>query len=42
MGRYDADFGTVLVNKGNGNFICENINGLQIIRTSKAYKEIYY
>jgi len=30
MGRYDADFGTVLVNKGHGNFSCENINGLQI------------
>jgi hypothetical protein len=30
MGRYDADFGTVLVNKGHGNFSCETINGLQI------------
>ena len=30
MGRYDADFGTVLVNKGNGNFECENINGLAV------------
>jgi enediyne biosynthesis protein E4 len=30
MGRYDADFGTILVNKGNGNFTCENINGLVI------------
>ncbi|HTM92447.1 MAG TPA: VCBS repeat-containing protein, partial [Flavisolibacter sp.] len=30
MGRYDADFGAVLVNKGDGNFVCENINGLQI------------
>jgi hypothetical protein len=30
MGRYDADFGTILVNKGNGNFVCESINGLQI------------
>lgn len=28
MGRYDADFGTVLVNKGHGNFSCENINQL--------------
>jgi hypothetical protein len=28
MGRYDADYGTVLINKGNGNFIAENINGL--------------
>jgi hypothetical protein len=30
MGRYDADFGTVLINKGNGHFICQNINGLAI------------
>jgi len=30
MGRYDADFGTVLVNSGNGKFTCSNINGLVI------------
>ena len=30
MGRYDADFGTILINKGKGNFACENINGLVI------------
>jgi len=30
MGRYDADFGTVLVNRGNGNFVCENMNGIAI------------
>jgi hypothetical protein len=30
MGRYDADFGTVLINKGGGHFVCENINGLQL------------
>jgi len=30
MGRYDADFGTILVNKGHGNFDCETINGLQV------------
>ena len=30
MGRYDADFGTILINKGKDNFDCENINGLQI------------
>jgi enediyne biosynthesis protein E4 len=28
VGRYDADFGTVLVNKGKGDFTCENFNGL--------------
>lgn len=26
-GRYDADYGTVLVNIGKGNFVCENMNG---------------
>jgi len=30
MGRYDADFGTILINKGHGNLDCENINGLQV------------
>ena len=30
MGRYDADFGTILLNKGNHQFSAENINGLQI------------
>jgi hypothetical protein len=30
MGRYDADFGTLLVNKGKGNFSAENMNGLQV------------
>jgi len=30
MGRYDADFGTILVNKGRGSFDCETINGLQV------------
>ena len=30
MGRNDADFGTILINKGNGTFTAEPINGLQI------------
>lgn len=30
MGRYDADFGTVLVNKGKGEFVCEPMNGLSV------------
>jgi enediyne biosynthesis protein E4 len=29
-GRYDADYGTLLVNKGKGDFVCENINELII------------
>ncbi|HEX8315321.1 MAG TPA: VCBS repeat-containing protein, partial [Flavisolibacter sp.] len=30
MGRYDADFGTVLINKGAGNFSCNGLNGLAV------------
>jgi hypothetical protein len=30
MGRYDADFGTVLINHGHGNFTVETMNGLSL------------
>jgi hypothetical protein len=30
MGRYDADFGTLLLNQGNGKFSVESLNGLEI------------
>jgi hypothetical protein len=30
MGRYDASCGSVLINKGNGSFVCENLNGLKV------------
>jgi hypothetical protein len=30
LGRSDADFGTLLVNKGNGDFSCERMNGVTI------------
>jgi enediyne biosynthesis protein E4 len=30
MGRYDADFGTVLVNKGKGEFSAMPMNGLSV------------
>ncbi|MEM7659395.1 MAG: VCBS repeat-containing protein, partial [Bacteroidota bacterium] len=30
MGRYDADLGTVLINQGNGQFVVEGLNGLNI------------
>ncbi|MEP6725211.1 MAG: VCBS repeat-containing protein [Bacteroidota bacterium] len=30
MGRYDADFGTLLLNKGNGVFSVQPLNGLQV------------
>jgi hypothetical protein len=40
MGRYDADFGTVLINKGSAGFACENINGLTIKGQSRRIKRI--
>lgn len=40
MGRYDADFGTILVNKGSGNFDCENINGLVIKGQGRRVKQL--
>ena len=30
MGRNDADYGTILVNKGKGKFEAESINGLEL------------
>ena len=30
IGRNDSDFGTLLLNKGNGSFLCETISGLAI------------
>lgn len=40
MGRNDADFGTILLNHGNGKFTCENINGLQIKGEVRHIKKI--
>ena len=30
MGRYDADYGSILINKGQGKFSCEKLSGLAI------------
>ena len=30
MGEYDGDYGTVLINKGEGKFTCESLNGYSI------------
>ena len=30
MGRYDADFGMLLINRGQGKFACQTLNGLAI------------
>ena len=40
MGRYDADFGTILLNKGNGSFSAENINGVQVKGEVRHIKKI--
>ena len=40
MGRNDADFGTILINKGKGRFDCETINGLNIEDQVRHIKKI--
>ena len=40
LGRYDADFGTVLINKGSNSFACENIWGTSIKGQVRHLKEI--
>jgi hypothetical protein len=40
MGRYDADFGTILVNKGKGLFSCETLNGIAIKGQARRIREI--
>ena len=40
MGRYDADYGTLLINKGNGKFVTENINALEIKGQVRHIKSI--
>jgi len=40
MGRYDADYGTVLINKGDGNFTAELMQGLMIKGQTKHLQKI--
>ncbi|UON82766.1 VCBS repeat-containing protein [Dyadobacter chenwenxiniae] len=40
MGRYDSDFGTVLINRGNCNFTPESLKGLQVKGQVKHLKNI--
>ncbi|SKB99757.1 VCBS repeat-containing protein [Dyadobacter psychrophilus] len=40
MGRYDSDFGTVLINRGNCNFTPEPLKGLQVKGQVKHLKNI--
>jgi len=40
MGRYDADYATLLINKGNGTFTTESLNGIQIRGQVRHVKKI--
>lgn len=40
MGRYDADFGTLLINRGRGQFSCANLNGLAVKGQVRKIKKI--
>jgi hypothetical protein len=40
LGKYDADYGTVLVNKGGGNFSCEMLNGVTLKTEIRRIKNI--
>ena len=40
MGRYDGDYGTLLINEGGGKFRCENINGLSVKGQVRHIKKI--
>lgn len=40
MGRYDADYGTVLINKGNGKFAATNMNGVVLKGESRHVSPI--
>jgi len=40
MGRYDADYGSVLINKGNGGFEYRALNGLAITGQSRRVQRL--
>jgi hypothetical protein len=40
MGEYDADYGTVLINQGNGNFSCFLLNGYSDIKELRPLKKL--
>ncbi len=40
MGRYDADYGTLLINNGSGNFTCSVLNGIAIKGQIRHVKKI--
>ena len=40
MGRYDADYGTILLNKGNDNFCSTKLNGVIVKGQVRSIKPI--
>lgn len=40
LGRNDADFGSILINKGNNNFFYETLNGVTVKGQSRRIKKI--
>ena len=40
MGRYDADFGTILLNRGQGQFTCEPLNGVALKGEARHIREL--
>ncbi|MES2882103.1 MAG: hypothetical protein V4676_08145, partial [Bacteroidota bacterium] len=40
MGRYDADYATLLINKGGGKFICSPLNGIVVKGQVRRLKPI--
>ena len=40
LGRYDADYGGILVNKGSGNFEYQGLNGLALTGQVRHIKSI--
>jgi enediyne biosynthesis protein E4 len=41
MGRYDADYGTLLINQGKGSFQAESLNGTQITGQVRHIKKLH-
>lgn len=42
MGRYDADYGLILINRGNGKFSCETMNGMTVKGEVRHICPVYF
>jgi len=40
LGRNDADFGTILINRGNNDFFCQALNGVDVKGQARRIKKI--